>query len=234
MNILICDDLPQEASILDRLLHKAGFPVNTVVFLNGHDVMDYARSGFVIDVCILDIIMPDMNGIELSKRLRTDGFTGEIVFLSTSNEYGPESYEVKAFSYLLKPATPANVHRLLSDLNRTRNETDSANILLKTPGVARSVLLRDISHIEVIQHRVHYYLRNCDEIVVCTTFKEALAGLKGDPRFVQCHRSYMVNMDEIAEISEKEIVLRSGMMVPVARNHRDVRRRYYRYVFHGE
>jgi DNA-binding LytR/AlgR family response regulator len=233
MNFLVCDDLPDETNRLETLLSESGFSINTVVFHNGYDALDYAHKGALIDACLLDILMPKMDGVELAKRLRADGFSGEIIFLSSSNDYGSESYEVNAFSYLLKPPTKDSVSRLLKKLTLAREKSDMGSILLKTPGVARSVLLRDISYVEVIQHKVYFYLRDGSSVAVYMTFSEVAAELLNYPRFVQCHRSYIVNMDEISEISEREIVMRGGAAIPVTRTYRDVRRRYYRRVFGG-
>ncbi len=92
MNILICDDMPKEANKLKRLLAAQG--IATSVFHHGRDALRYIEDGGFADVCILDIIMPEMTGIELAGRLRRTGWDGPIVFLSTSKEFGPETYQV--------------------------------------------------------------------------------------------------------------------------------------------
>lgn len=231
MNILICDDIPEEAAKLGDLLNGSGFPIRTIAFHNGHDALEYAHTGTPIDVCLLDIVMPEMSGVELAARLRADGYSGEIVFLSSSNDFGSESYEVRAFSYLLKPPNAERIHTLLGKLDRAQKKTDVGSILLKTPGVAKSVLLRDISYVEVIQHKIYFRLRDGGEIAVYMTFAEVASALLRDPRFVRCHRSYIVNMDDISEISEREIVMRDRAKLPVTRTYREARNKYYRRVF---
>jgi DNA-binding LytR/AlgR family response regulator len=236
MNILICDDRPSDAAELERLLQNSKLQIQTVVFNDGYDALDYAAAGTEIDVCVLDIIMPGMDGIRLARELRQRGFSGEIVFLSTSREFAPESYEVKAFSYLIKPVTQENVKKIVEQLDNAHKAADTARILLKTPGVSKSVLLRDISYVEVIQHKVYFRLCNRrsglgGEIVVNSALKDLSDTLLCDPRFVQCHRSFIVNMDEIAEISEWAIQMRRGERIPITRTYHDVRSRYYQWVF---
>jgi DNA-binding LytR/AlgR family response regulator len=233
MNILICDDRPDEAAELDRLLHDSDFKIYTVIFNNGHEALNYALSGAAIDICILDILMPEMDGINLAKNLRTNGFCGEIIFLSTSKEFAPESYEVKAFSYLLKPPTPNSVKHILKQLEYAQKNTDTAKILLKMQGIAKSILLRDIAYIEVIQHKIYFRLCDGSEIIVSGTFKEFSDKLLGDSRFLQCHRSFIVNMDEISEISEWEIKMRHGVRIPITRTFHDARNQYYKWEFGG-
>jgi DNA-binding LytR/AlgR family response regulator len=206
----------------------------TSVFNNACDVLKHASAGSNIDVCILDIIMPEMDGICLAKELRRGGFRGAIVFLSSSREFAPESYEVKAFSYLLKPPTKESVKDLLDQLEKSQQTKDSAKILLKTPGIASSVFLRDISFIEVIQHKVYFRLCDGKEIVVNAAFKDFADTLLCDNRFLQCHRSYIVNMNDIAEIAEWELKMRRGERIAITRSFHDSRSKYYRWVFGGK
>jgi DNA-binding LytR/AlgR family response regulator len=134
MNILICDDLPSEAEALDDLLRSSGFQINIDVFHNPLDAMDFIRTGAVTDCCFLDIIMPEMNGIQLAATLRNHGYSGKIVFLSTSKDYGPESYTVDAFSYMLKPLTAEGVNEILNKREQTQAKADRAEILIQTAG----------------------------------------------------------------------------------------------------
>ncbi len=234
MNILVCDDRKDEAAGLVRLLSAAAVKNRTAVFTNGCDALDYAMGGAPVDACILDIIMPEMDGISLAKKLRDEGFQGAIVFLSTSKEFAPESYEVKAFSYLLKPPTPESVGKLLEQLEASQKNADTAKVLLKTPGIAKSVMLRDIAYVEVIQHKLYFRLRDGSEIAVNGTFKAFADVLLRDGRFVQCHRSFIVNMDEISGISEWEIKMRRGTRIPVSRTYHGTRMKYFKRVFEEE
>ncbi len=102
MIILICDDRPEESAVLNSLLGNSGFEVSTSVFDKGGKALEHIKAGRKADICILDIIMPDMSGIELAREIRACGYRGEIVFLSWSNDFGSESYEVGAFYYLVK------------------------------------------------------------------------------------------------------------------------------------
>lgn len=234
MNILICDDMRNEAEELSALLEDSDFNVTTTVFCSGRDALNYLHTGAVIDVCFLDILMPEMSGVDLAQKLRHDGFAGSIIFLSNSNEYAQESYMVDAFSYLVKPPTPKSVRDVLNKLERVRNNTDTNSILLKISGIAKSVLFRDISHVEVIQHKVYFRLADGDEIEVTTTLAEVMPKLLSDARFVRCHRSYIVNMDNIAEITENEIVVRNGAKIPMSKNYREARNKFFKWMFGGD
>lgn len=231
MNVLICDDRQEDAERLNGLLRDSGFQVESKVFNNGCDTLDFIHTGVVVDVCFLDIVMPEMSGVALAGQLREDGFTGNIVFLSTSNEYGSEAFSLEAFDYLLKPPTPESVKAIMTKLERARNRTDMAGILVKAAGVVKNILYRDISHAEVINHKVYFRLTDGSEVPVYATFAEIAQELLADPRFIQCHRSFIVNMQDVAEVSENEVIMRGGKRIPIPRAYRETRGAFFKWKF---
>jgi DNA-binding LytR/AlgR family response regulator len=179
--------------------------------------------------------MPEMSGVKLAEQLRADGYTGEIVFFTTSNDYASESYGVNAFSYLLKPLDPEIVRSALRKLEEKRIRNDTEGILLKVSKSAKNILFREISHIEVIKNHVYFRLTDGTEIKVCTTFSEISAQLLADSRFIQCHRSYIVNMSDIAAIDDKEITMRSfsapsAKKIPNSKSYPDVKKKFTMWV----
>lgn len=233
LNILICDDMENEAAELAALLKQSGFDVSLTVFQTARDALGYARSGAAVDCCFLDIVMPDMNGIALAQKLRAGGYAGSIVFLTTSNDYAHQAFNVKAFHYLLKPPTRESVATVLNDLENARKSADREGLSVKTPGVVRFILLRDISHTEVIDHTVHIRLINGSEVSVYTKFSEIARQLLKDGRFVQCHRSYIVNMSDIGSYTDAEITMQGGAKIPISRTYSDVKDELLQWMFGG-
>ena len=232
MNILICDDMPNEAAKLSGLLEGLGY--KPAVFTGGADALAYVRAGAPVDVCILDIVMEEMGGIELARLLREDGFCGEIVFLSVSDRYGPQTYGVKAFYYLLKPTTAESVGRVLDEISAAREKADTGGIALKAYGTARVIPFREIAVAEVVRNHVIFRLETGESVQVRAVFSEIAPKLLCDGRFIQCHRSYIVNMDAIASMTSREAVTRRGVRVPVSKSYSDVKIRYMNRGLRGE
>lgn len=233
MNILICDDMLTEANALSTMIADSGFEINTIVFDNAGNALNYLRSDAVIDVCFLDIIMPETSGIALAEALRSDGFKGEIVFLSTSRDYGPEAFGVKAFNYLLKPPTPESVCNVLRELDEAQRHVDTNGILVKISDESRFVLFRDISHVEVIRNSVCYRLMDGSELETRITFADVASQLLTDKRFIQCHRSYIVNMNAVTVMRGSDLIMRHGAIVPISRSYPDAKEKYIKYVLGG-
>ena len=117
MRIAICDDLQTERQktieALDSVIRN--FSVNEfddgAELIKSHEVLPY-------DLIILDILMPKISGMDTAAQIRKKDTKTPIVFISTSEEFGVQSYRVLAFDYLLKPIDTeqlrACMRRLLS------------------------------------------------------------------------------------------------------------------------
>lgn len=231
MNILICDDNKKEAAELSNLIFASGFSAAARIFLDGKEVLEYIKTGALVEICFLDIIMPEIDGIKLAGLLRESGYEGKIVFLTTSNDFAHQSYRVNAFDYLLKPPSQKSVEEILKALKHDVENTDNEGIAIKTQGVARFLKFREISYAEVINHTVYIRMINGTEIAVNVTFAEVAEQLMRDNRFVKCHRSYIVNISNIETITDKELIMRLGAKIPISRGYSQVRHEMLKWMF---
>jgi len=229
--VLICDDKKNEAEQLATLMKTSAFDIQTYSFTRGQDAYEYVFSGAEIDACFLDIIMPDLNGVTLAQKLRDSGYHGEIVFLTTSNDFARQSYQVKAFDYLLKPPSPENVKGVLLALVNSKKDTSREGLVIKAKPLTSFILFRNISHVEVIGHIVYVRLKNGEEIKTYATFAEIASRLLCDSRFIQCHRSYIVNMGDIESVTAKEVMMKNGMKVPISRGFSLVKDKMLKWMF---
>ena len=234
MNILICDDIHDDALNLEKAVKATGFEGNVICVENGKDAIACILSGAKIDLCFLDILMPEMDGVKLAKRLRESQYKGEIVFLTTTKEHAFESYEVRAFDYLLKPPNAKTIAQILRRIADTQKNTDAAGIPVVTRTLTRFLFFHEISFIEVIGKKVYFRLLNGSEIEINATFSEFLPKVLADKRFAQCHRSYVVNMDAVSYIQGREIFFRCGKKAPISRSNAEFDKQYIKWVFGKE
>jgi len=102
-SILIVDDEPSIRKYLQTLLEVDGFDVSAVT--NGKDAVDMVSRGEKPDFIILDVLMPEMNGLETLRALMQVDRTLNVIMLSCSNEVGTvvEAIRLGAHDYLTKP-----------------------------------------------------------------------------------------------------------------------------------
>lgn len=103
-NILVIDDLPENIFILQDRLVQEGYEVNTAY--GGTDGMEKAYSTLP-DLILLDVMMPDMSGLEVCKTLVNDEKTKHIPIILVTAKAGAEDtkegLEAGAFDYIKKP-----------------------------------------------------------------------------------------------------------------------------------
>src|ERR1700685_90289 len=107
--ILVVDDEPSIRKYLGTLLEVDGYQVETVV--SGQEAIEKISSGDRPDFIILDVLMPELNGIETLKQLMEIDRSLNIVMLSCSNEVGTvvEAIRLGAQDYLTKPFEKAEL-----------------------------------------------------------------------------------------------------------------------------
>lgn len=118
MNIAICDDeilfTRELSSLLTHWAKKNDFSLTLYPYSNGDDLLTALRT-IPVDLIFLDIIMPLLNGIDTAREIRSMGLTVPVIFLTSSREFALDSYDVKAFHYLLKPVNTLKLFSVMDD-----------------------------------------------------------------------------------------------------------------------
>ncbi len=232
MRIAICDDLKtdrqQALEMLDSVMKNfsADEFCNANELLEKHAIMPY-------DLIITDILMPDISGIDMAAQLRKSDTRTPIVFMSTSEEFGVQSYRVLAFDYLLKPLDKdqfkACIKRLLS-----QREKRKRYIKITYLGTETNILLSNIQYLESNLRKVIFGLPEGREITVSgklTDFEPSLLS----HGFCRCHKSFLVNIEQIDRIEDDMFYLTGGKTVRISRAYKaSARKAYFDYIFNAE
>ncbi len=213
MRIAICDDdelcRAQLTFHLDNYIvtHEAQ-ELSYFVFSCAKDLLiaSEAQSGF--DVYILDIMMPDTNGIELGMKLRQNHDKGIIIYLTASKDFAIDSYNTKASGYLLKPVMEEQLTPLLEEAYATIISQAHDGILVKTKNGLVRISLDCILYVELSKRIVIYHLTNNhseESTTLRIPFAEAMQELLNDKRFVLCSKGMIVNLSHIVRIEDTQV-----------------------------
>ena len=121
-NILIVDDEPDIREILRYNLEKAGFNITEAV--SGNDALNKLSKD--LDLAILDIMMPGKDGYEVCRKIREQGNTVPIIFLTAMDREFDEvrGLEVGGDDYIKKPFSPK---MLIARINAILRRVDQIN-----------------------------------------------------------------------------------------------------------
>jgi len=105
LTILAVDDDSINLKLLKSMLNKSGLAQEVILAMNGSDAVEILKNRDDIDLVLLDIIMPIMNGIEAIKVIRADENLTQvpIIVLTTDETKKTEALEVGANSFITKP-----------------------------------------------------------------------------------------------------------------------------------
>ena len=219
MYIAVCDDLLEELErvrvILERWNSEKKAALRYRLFSNAMDLLDAAREER-FDLYLLDIIMPGVDGLDAAREIRQIDEAADIVFLTSSPGFAYESYSVRALDYLLKPVQKERLHHILDKLLLSEQKPVEG-ITIKCGTTFVRVLFSQLSFVEVSGKHIYFNLTDGTAHEVFGTLREYEPQLLNRQEFARCHRSYIVNLLQTAELSAAGIRTFSGKTLPVSR-----------------
>jgi two-component system, OmpR family, alkaline phosphatase synthesis response regulator PhoP len=142
--ILIVEDDPAVRDVLRIALEREGMTVDAVG--DGATALESFRSNGTLDLVILDIMLPDTDGITLCQEIRRGSDVPIIMLTAREGERNVVvGLEVGADDYVTKPASPAEVvSRVRAQLRRRRMDSQSANLKYEFPGLVIDLSRRQV------------------------------------------------------------------------------------------
>ncbi|MBR2928407.1 MAG: response regulator transcription factor [Oscillospiraceae bacterium] len=219
MYIAVCDDQEQELSVLNTLLRQwqdeTHTPLRMQTFRSAVEMLNAARKER-FSLYLLDVMMPGIDGIAAAREIRSFDETAEIVFLTSSPGFAYESYGVRAMDYLLKPISAGLLFPVLDRFSLRRQQSVDA-LTLKCGATIVRIPFSQLSFVEVMSKHLYFNLIDGTTKEVTGSLKEYEDLLLCRPEFMRIHRSYIVNMLQVAELSPSCIHTFSGRELPVSR-----------------
>jgi two-component system response regulator AlgR len=140
LNVMIVDDEPPARARLGQVLRDCSEQVSLQVVgeagggIRGLEEVDRLNP----DVVLLDVHMPDMNGIEVARHLAQRSNPPAVIFVTAYDEHALEAFEVRALDYLMKPVRAERLVAALARAERFRTHEPRIEELAKTIGAVRS------------------------------------------------------------------------------------------------
>ena len=174
-----------------------------------------------VDLVFLDIEMPRIQGIQFAQLVNNS--TTMIVFTTAYPEYALQGYKVNAIDYLLKPIFFEDFSRAVSKAKSTYDlmypESTAAHMIyFRENGIDHRVLIADIMYIKSLQNYLQVHLTDTRTLIIHQTLKGLLDKLPAD-KFVQIHRSYVINKDHITAVDGLTVLVKDAPL-PIARERK--------------
>lgn len=216
IDIAIVDDDPnfleELSQRVDTYLKERPMLFSVHAFASGAELLKCTQD---FDLIFLDIQMDGISGMETAKKIRADGTTGHIVFITVLSEYIYDAFDVEASDYLLKPIDKQRFERMMNRIcSNLQNKRKPCLLITFRGNGCRFVFFEDIFYCEAANHKMVIHTK--DTVHECY-FKTAELKSRLDGRFFQCHRSYLINLKHVCGYENGLALLESGEKVPVSR-----------------
>lgn len=238
LNIAICDDNIGDLSNMVSLigdyqdLQRDKNSIHTSSFQNAFDLIASMEGGQNYDLVLLDVLMPYLTGMDAAKEIRGFNQDAKIIFMTSSPEFAVDSYSVNAYYYALKPLWKEQLFVLLDKVIAESQIHLGNSLLIKSKTGLTRIYTSRLEFAEVVGRTIFYHLSD-DAIIEATgTITQLENMLIDNPGFIRTHRSYIVNMEHIDTLRQREILMQTGYLVPLARaNYNQVKSAYFSFAF---
>ncbi|WP_173912233.1 LytTR family DNA-binding domain-containing protein [Acinetobacter sp. Marseille-Q1618] len=234
MDILICDDEPLAIERLSRLVSQLGHHV-VATAQHGQQALELAAQ-YAPDVVLLDIQMPEMDGLECAKHLSQLDPMPAIIFCTAYDEHALQAIQSQAKGYLLKPIAKDDLNAVLESLTKL-TQAQITNLekkeLMEEKVQRQQIAAKTYRGLELIPiENIYYFLADQKYVTVrhkngSVLIDETLKDLEQEfaDKFIRIHRNALISLDyldglEMVASGQYQVRCRElGEKLAVSRRH---------------
>lgn len=222
---LAIDDEPLALLQLRTMIDKTPFLQLVAACQDAFEAMKVLNEEEV-DAIFIDINMPDLNGLDFVRSLAEPPL---VVFTTAYSQYAIEGFKVNAIDYLLKPF---GLPEFQKSAAKVKHQYELERAALKEQSLADDALfvkadyrtvrisLKQIDYVEAKSEYLQLHLDNGEKLMFLMSMKK-LADILPATDFLRIHRSYIVNMNKVQEISRMRVKMNDNTSLPISDMYKD-------------
>ena len=193
--------------------------METEFFSDGEKLLEFLDQGQSLDLLFLDIELHGMNGVEIGKKLKREiqNQVIQLVYVSSKENYAIQLFQIRPFDFLTKPVCQESVSNVLTEY---KQQFIDKNIFF-TYHIGKS-------EYHLSENAILYFLCRGKKVLAVTTKGEKeFYGKMSDvekqvspDKFCTVHKSYIVNINYVVEFRPEEVVMSTGLRIPISQSCR--------------
>lgn len=223
---IIVEDQPPAQRILQKFIEDVGNLELIGVFSNGIDAVEFLKDNET-QLMFLDIHLPKISGIDFLKSLSNPP---QVILTTAFSEYALEGYDLNVVDYLLKPFS---FQRFLQAVNKVQEKPQSAASKNIDAGFGENpneiYVKSGHEYIKISIDEICFINSDSDYTEIQFASKKVLSNeplkhwlaVLDSTRFVQLHKSYIVNTAKIERVSGNQVHMEGGEIVPIGRAYKE-------------
>ncbi|MFY9151181.1 MAG: LytTR family DNA-binding domain-containing protein [Prolixibacteraceae bacterium] len=215
ISVFIIDDEPEAINLLEMFLRTfSGIQVigkETIAPKGLEMVME-----LVPDLIFLDIDMPDMNGLQVADKIKSENFYSQIVFTTAHEQYAYDALGIQPLDFLTKPFSITDLDLVIQKFLKFKEKKSQEKKLdhfihshsnspkIKLPS-AQGVLLVELKDIVIIKSKANkciVYLQDGTQEIINRNLN-VLIGILNSSAFFQTNRSTYINLNYLQKLDKK-------------------------------
>ena len=225
LRCITIDDEPLALKQMQAYIEKTSFLEFIGGCSNGYEALDMIRQ-YAPDLILVDINMPELNGMDLVRTLSKDIM---VIFTTAYSEYAIEGFQVDAIDYLLKPISyndflkAVNKAYNLYELKNAKDETVSGNqdsLFVRSEYRMIRIHFKDIKYIEGMKEYVRIHQTEGKPVMSLLSMKSLGEKLPAR-QFMRVHKSFIVNLDKVSIIERNRIVFDKDVYIPIGEQYKE-------------
>lgn len=231
LKTIVIDDEPLALGLIESYVSKTPFLDHIASFYSGVEAMHSGQLGDA-DLIFLDIQMPTLNGLELSRMVNP---RTRIIFTTAFDQYALDGFRVNALDYLLKPIsyldflTSANKalswFELVDRAEGDGGEQEIESIYVKSDYKLLRIELNRLVYVEGLKDYVKFYVEGEQHPILSLMSIKRAVELLPERDFIRVNRSFIVRKDKIGVIERSRIVI-GNVYIPIGDAYKDALQGY--------
>lgn len=221
MKIVVCDD---DRFVVERVAKECGYffdkkkiKYNINQELSGENLLEEGKTE-PIDLLIIDIDMPGMNGFEVVEQLQLLKRVETVIFITNQTHLVYDCFPYHPFEFIRKEMLEQELTRVLNRYWGNYIEGQK-QCVFKVNGIERKITIADIVYIESRGHEL--YVNTMSEVIKFRSSFTDIENILGTESFIRLHHGYLVNAKFINLIGKCECQLKTNKIIPMSRHRRE-------------
>ena len=226
MKIAVCDDDAVIIEEIKELVVAWAFAHNyrelsLETFSSAEGLLLSIEDTAGFDAYFLDLELPKMNGYDLAKEIRKEDRKVPIVFITNSDDYLLQGYEIELCRYIKKPIRKEILFEALDRCYEKYEEQLDTSFLIRLGKTSMKMDFRDLFYVMSEGHNVVYVFDGKPPLrcPIYTSFESFTHDFP--PEFLRCHRGYIINLRHVYSYNANRILMTTKEEIPIGKLYRE-------------
>lgn len=221
LKIALCEDNKIQHNQIVSFIETISMPKHTLdSFYKGNDLFTSIQEAMnnkePYDIVIMDIDLPDGNGIKFSKKINVFSPHTIIIYMTSYEDYVSDVYDTNHIYFILKKNYQKYLPHALSLAYEVLNKDRRASLKIFWNKEESNILLKDIFYMER-KLRTTFIVTPTHTYSTSEKLEDLLKRL--GETFAMSHRSYIINLKMVQEITKDSALLVNGTSIPISRSY---------------